>query len=109
MTYGLILWSVLVDYPVDVGGRPLHAWGPFAVLAFEGGILGAALAGFAGLLWANGMPEYYHPVFNAPSFTYAKGGRFWLLVEAGDPAFDPARTRRELDATDPAAVEEVAP
>lgn len=108
-TYGLILWSVLVDYPVDVGGRPLHAWPPFTVLAFEGGILGAALTGFVGLLWANGLPRYYHPVFNAPSFTYAKGGRFWLLVEAADPAFDPERTRRDLLATGPASVEEVAP
>lgn len=108
-TYGLILWSVLVDYPVDVGGRPLNAWPPFTVLAFEGGILGAALTGFFGLLWANGLPLYYHPVFNAPSFTYARGGRFWLLVESADPGFDPERTRRDLEATGPAAVEEVMP
>lgn len=108
-TYGLILYSVLVDYPINAGGRGLHSWPAFVVLAFEGGILGAALAAFFGMLTANGLPQYYHPVFHSPLLSADSGGNFCLLVEAADPAFDRDETGallRRLGARD---VTEVAP
>ncbi|WP_315926990.1 DUF3341 domain-containing protein [Mesorhizobium sp. SP-1A] len=105
--YGLILYSVELDYPVNVGGRPLHSWPAFVVIAFEAAILGAALAGFFGMLIANGLPRYYHPVFNAKSFTYAQGGKFYLLVEATDPKFRKAVTKGQLTRLGAETVEEV--
>jgi hypothetical protein len=105
--YALILYSVEVDFPINVGGRPLHSWPPFAVIAFEAAILGAALAGFFGMLWANGLPRYYHPVFNAKSFTYAQGGKFYLLVEAADPKYRKGVTRGQLTRLGAETVEEV--
>ena len=107
LVYGLILYSVEVDYPLNVGGRPLHSWPPFAVIAFEAAILGAALAGFAGMLWANGLPQYYHPVLNAKTFTYARGGKFYLLVEAADPKYRKGVTRGQLKRLGAETVEEV--
>jgi hypothetical protein len=106
--YALILYSVEVDYPVNVGGRPLHSWPPFTVIAFEAAILGAALAGFFGMLWANRLPEYYHPVFNAKTFTYARGGKFYLLVEAADPKYRKGVTKGQLTRLGAETVEEVA-
>lgn len=94
--YGLILYSVEIDYPINVGGRPLHSWPAFIVIAFEAAILGAALAGFAGMVAANGLPRYYHPVFNADIFDFARGGGFYLLVEAADPKFGIAATKAQL-------------
>jgi Protein of unknown function (DUF3341)/Cytochrome C oxidase, cbb3-type, subunit III len=84
--YALILYSVAVDYPINVGGRGLNAWPAYLVLSFEAGILGAALAGFFGLLHANRLPEYHHPVFDVPHFGFAQGGDFWLLVPVPDDA-----------------------
>ena len=107
LVYALILYSVEVDYPLNVGGRPLHSWPPFTVIAFEAAILGAALAGFAGMLWANGLPQYYHPVFNAKTFTYARGGKFYLLVEAADPKFRKGVTKAQLTRLGAETVEEV--
>lgn len=107
LVYGLILYSVEVDYPLNVGGRPLHSWPPFTVIAFEAAILGAALAGFAGMLWANGLPQYYHPVFNAKTFTYARGGKFYLLVEAADPKYRKGVTKGQLTRLGAETVEEV--
>jgi hypothetical protein len=92
--YALVLYSVEIDYPINVGGRPLHSWPPYAVLAFEGGILGAALAGFFGTLALCRLPAYYHPVFNAPSFSFARGDRFFLLVRCNDPRFSAASVRQ---------------
>lgn len=107
LAYALILYSVAIDYPVNVGGRPLHSWPPFVVIAFEAGILGAALAGFFGMLAANRLPQFYHPVFNAHSFTYARGGKFYLLVEAADPKYRKGVTKGQLTRLGATSVEEV--
>ncbi|MGX7871547.1 DUF3341 domain-containing protein [Mesorhizobium sp. ORM6] len=107
LVYALIWYSVEIDYPINVGGRPLHSWPPFVVIAFEAGILGAAFAGFLGMLAANGLPCYHHPVFNAESFTYARGGRFYLLIEATDPKYRKGVTKGQLTRLGAKIVEEV--
>jgi hypothetical protein len=107
LVYALIWYSVEIDYPINVGGRPLHSWPPFVVIAFEAGILGAALAGFLGVLAANGLPRYHHPIFNAESFSYARGGEFYLLIEAADPKYRKGVTRGQLTRLGAETVEEV--
>jgi ActD protein len=107
--YLLVLYSVEIDYPINVGGRPLNAWPAYLVLAFEGGILGAALAGFVGMLALNRLPTYYHPVFNASIFTFAKGDRFYLLVRDEGRGPDETVVREVLDGYGAIAIEEVAP
>jgi hypothetical protein len=107
LTYGLILYSVEIDYPLDVGGRPLHSWPAFTVIAFEAAILGAAIAGFVGMIVANGLPRYYHPVFNAEIFSFAKGGNFYLLIEADDPHFGKDATKAQLRRLGATSVAEV--
>jgi hypothetical protein len=107
LAYGLILYSVEIDYPINIGGRPLHSWPAFVVIAFESGILGAALAGFFGMLAANGLPQYYHPVFNAEHFTYARGGKFYLLVETADPKYRKGITKGQLTRLGAETVDEV--
>ncbi|TPL07086.1 DUF3341 domain-containing protein [Mesorhizobium sp. B2-4-14] len=107
LVYALILYSVEIDYPVNVGGRPLHSWPAFTVIAFEAAVLGAALAGFVGMLSANRLPRYYHPVFNAGSFSYARGGKFYLFIEAADPKFRKGVTKGQLTRLGAQSVEEV--
>lgn len=105
---GLQLYSVLVDYPLNVGGRPLASWTAFAVPAFECAILGAALVAFVGMIAGNRLPQLYHPVFNARSFSLAQGDRFYLLVAGTDPQFDRGRLRRMFRTLKAVAIEEVA-
>ena len=69
-----------VDYPLNVGGRPLFSWPAFAVPGFELTVLGAALAGLFGMLWLNGLPRLHHPVFDAEGFERATQDRFFLAV-----------------------------
>jgi hypothetical protein len=105
----LIYYSVEIDYPINVGGRPLNSWPAYLVLAFEGGILGAALTGFFGMLAGCRLPTYYHPLFNARGFTFADDDRFFLFVGCDDPRFRDVETREQLAALGAVAIEAVKP
>jgi len=105
--YGLAYWTSAVDYPINVGGRPLHSWPAFVPVTFETTILFAALTAVFAMLALNGLPLPYHPVFNVPRFARASRDRFFLCIEADDPMFDAEKTKRFLMDLDPEAVAEV--
>lgn len=105
--YFMQWWYSVVVYPINVGGKPYHSWPAFIPVTFELTILGAALAGFLGMLILNGFPEPYHPVFNLPSFARASQDRFFLAIEAKDPKFDLNQTRAFLTNLQALAVSEV--
>ena len=94
---GLQIWTMAIDYPINVGGRPLISWPMFIPVAFETTILAAAIGAVFGMLALNGLPMPYHPVFHVPHFEFASQDRFFLAIESKDPLFDYAETRRFLE------------
>jgi len=102
-------WLAVIDYPINVGGRPLNSWPSFIPVTFELTILIAALSAFFGVLALNGLPMPYHPVFNVERFELASRNRFFLLIEVADPRFDSAGTRRFLENIGSHGVYEVEP
>ena len=102
-------WVSVIDYPVNVGGRPLNSWPSFVPVTFELTILLAALAAFFAVLALNGLPMPYHPVFNVERFELASRSRFFLCIEAGDPKFHLEDTRRFLEVIGSHGVYEVDP
>jgi len=105
--YGLEYWASVIEYPMNIGGKPFHSWPAFIPPAFETTILGAALTAVLGMLALNGLPEPYHPVFNVPTFALATKDRFFICIEASDPRFDVDQTWSFLLSLGPRVVSEV--
>ena len=95
--FWLQYWVSVIDYPINIGGRPLNSWPSFIPVTFELTILLAALAAFFSVLGLNRLPMPYHPVFNVERFELASRNRFFLCIEAADKKFELERTRRFLD------------
>ena len=105
MQYYVTVW----DFPINIGGRPLHSWPAYIVITFEMTILLAAISAVMGLLALCGLPMFYHPAFNVPRFALASRNRFFLSIEATDPLFDARATSEFLETLEPKEVSEVAP
>ncbi len=104
MQYYVTVWQ----FPINIGGRPLHSWPSYIVITFEMTILFAAGSAVLGLLALCGLPMPYHPVFNAPRFALASRNRFFLCIEAADPLFESGATSAFLQTLEPREVTEVA-
>ena len=93
----LQMYAAVWHYPQNIGGRPYLSWPAFIPVTFELTVLFAAIFGVVGMLWLNGLPEPYHPMFNVREFRqHGSQDRFFLCIEAADPKFDRQGTEQFL-------------
>jgi hypothetical protein len=105
--YLLQYWVAVINYPVNVGGRPYHSWPSFIIVTFELTILFGGISAVFGMLALNGLPMPYHPVFNVPRFAMATKDRFFLIIFSSDPKYSPAGVRQFLEGLGPRSISEV--
>jgi len=88
--FALQYWASVIEYPMNIGGRPMASWTTFIVPSYELTILFAALTAAFGMVLLSGLPRPYHPVFNVERFSMASSDKFFLVIESADPKFDGA-------------------
>jgi hypothetical protein len=102
---GLLTAAVLefgpswIIYPLVVHGKPID-WRTvpaFFPIMFELTVLFSAFTAFFAMLIMNGLPRWYHPVFNWRRFSRATNDGFFLVIEARDPRFTELEARELLE------------
>jgi Protein of unknown function (DUF3341) len=94
LAYLIQWWCNAIDYPINVGGRPLHSALAFIPIVFETGVLTASFAGFFIFLALSHLPELYSPVSDVEGFERASTVSFWVGVDERDPAFNTVELER---------------
>ena len=97
----------VIDYPIIVGGRPHFSLPAMIPPSYELTILFAAFTAVFGMLFLNGLPSPYHPVFNVPRFALATREKFYLEIEADDEKFDYDNTKSFMQGLNPQEVFDV--
>jgi len=101
LAYGIQWWANVHDYPLNSGGRPVHAVPAFLLATFEGTVLCAALAAFFGLMIWLRLPRLWAPIDEVDGFGRASVDRFWIAVGAtgtGDDGTRAAEIMRDAGA-----------
>jgi hypothetical protein len=97
-------YAAVIGYPINIGGRPLNSWPSFIPITFELTVLVAGLTAVISMLFRNGLPRPYHPVFNVKNFERVTRDKFFLCIEATDAAFERNATEKFLKSLHPADV-----
>lgn len=92
----MIWWMGGVDYPLIVGGKPLFS--PLFAFppSYELTILLSAFGSIIGMFVLNRLPMHYHPVLKYEHMTRVTSDRFYVVIDARDPAYHPQKTREFL-------------
>ncbi|MEO5968485.1 MAG: DUF3341 domain-containing protein, partial [Bdellovibrionia bacterium] len=107
LAFAMQWYSNVIDYPINVGGRPHFSWPAFIPVTFELTVLGAALSAAFGMLALNRLPKLWHPAFNSKAFARASRDRFFLCIQATDPLFDSKKIQSLFLHLNPISLEEV--
>jgi hypothetical protein len=91
-----------INYPLNIGGRPLNSIPAFIPITFELAVLFASFAAVFGLFFLNGMPKLWRPVFEVEGFERSTLDGFFLYIEQRDP-----ETRHFLESLKPHGVYEI--
>lgn len=100
-------WSSTIAYPLIISAKPFNSYPAFVPVTFELGILLGSFGAVFGMLGICRLPQLYHSLFNSHRFARFSDDRFFISIEARDPKYDVERTRKLLESTGAAAVEEV--
>ncbi|MFK8136963.1 MAG: DUF3341 domain-containing protein [Bdellovibrionales bacterium] len=85
-------WTSAVDYPINVGGKPMFSLPAFIPVLFELTILFGALASVATMFLINGLPKVDPPIID-PDITCHK---FALFIPETEEGYSPERAETHL-------------
>jgi mono/diheme cytochrome c family protein len=87
---GLLLqyWTMAIDYPFRISGKPLFSLPAFVPVCFELTVLCSAFAAIFGCLGLSRLPNLFNPLFRNARFRRVTNDKFFVFVQAADPKFE---------------------
>ncbi|MDK2972699.1 MAG: hypothetical protein PWP23_2454 [Candidatus Sumerlaeota bacterium] len=88
--FALQYWTHVIDWPINVGGKPLNAWPAYVVIVFECGVLCSALTNFLSMFVACRLVPHPFPDVIDEDLT---NDRFALVIPARSDEDESAATQ----------------
>lgn len=103
----LLMWFTLsVDYPIVIGGKPFFALPAFIPVTFELTVLLATVSTVIAMLaFFFGLPSNNHPLNNTSYMSKVSLDHFGIIIEAADPGFEKEKIESLLKGFNPVSVE----
>jgi hypothetical protein len=79
----LQVWGAVIDWPIDVGGKPANSALAFLPISFEGTVLIGGLATAAAFFWRSRLGRRIEPLLVAPGIT--DDALVLVIAADGDP------------------------
>lgn len=90
----LILYTIYIDYPMNISGKPLLNMPAYVPVTFELTVLLSAFGATFGMFYVNGLPKLNNPLFNVDRFEKVTTDGFFACIEADDQLFDEDKVRQ---------------
>lgn len=82
--FGFQSWTLAVDWPLNVGGKPFFAWPAYIPVTFELAILLGGVSTVFALFFAMKLPCFANKVLD----DRLTNDRFAVLIDSNDPQFE---------------------
>jgi hypothetical protein len=89
-------WTSAWDYPLNVGGRPLHSGPAWIPITFETTVLFAVFTAVIATFAYAKLPRLHHPLYEIEGFERSTIDRFWLAIDTSDPLYDSTKVEQLL-------------
>lgn len=87
-------WTMSVDYPIVIGGKPFFALPAFIPVTFELTVLLATLSTVIGMLaFFFKLPNNSHPLHDTDYMQNVSKDKYGIFIEAADPIFNEKKVR----------------
>ncbi len=106
--FALETYPDVLNWPVNIGGRPAFSWPAFVPIAFEFGVLCAITTGIVGYLAINGLPRLWEPVDEYAAMRQAMRAE-WVVSVRNEDGRRVEEARRILLSLQPAIDREHVP
>src|SRR3989338_2981072 len=96
--YALQWWTLGIDFPINIGGKPYVTWPAYIPVTFEMGVLICALATFVSIFVFCGLPKFSSPLETDEFAKASTDDEFLLYVESKDSKFNESELRKIFEA-----------
>jgi mono/diheme cytochrome c family protein len=91
-------WTMVVDYPMNIGGKPQFPLPAFIPVTFEVTVLLASVGTVSGMIvLLFKFPNNRHPLHDTEYMTKVSSDKYGLIIEADDEKFDEESARAFLE------------